>query len=285
MTRMTPTHRLRAAVLAAAMAAGCSAEAPSTDPEPAPGTGRTGVPPPASSPAADPSSAAPEPGVDLKGVWTIVSHMSPGISAMSEDDAAARHGRTIRLMDDGAYAMPDRCTQPGYDVRDVATAELLAEYKLAPDALPQLAGRQTVRVLEASCYGNVWRAPGSRLIEIDEDRALVPWDGVFFEVARDTDERAVGQEPFWNLQILKGRELRFTFDLGERMVVVPDAGPVIDEVHALRQYHDMTEVIDMRVVVHDLPCEDSMSGQAYPHTVSVILNGRSFDGCGGPADR
>jgi hypothetical protein len=278
------SSRLLALLLLAGLAAGCSAEAPSTDPGTVSDTPEGEVPPAVSSPEAGVPAGTPDGDVSLTGLWTVVSHHAPGVSAMSDAEARDRYGRTIRLMDDGAYAIPDRCTQPVFTERAMATADLLADYRLTADALPPLAGTDTVRVLETRCYDSEWRAPGSRLIGIDSGRALVPWDGVFFEALRDTDERAVGQEPFWNLQILKGRELRFTFDLGERVVVVPDSGPVIDDVHGVRQYHDMTDVIDLRAVVQDLPCEDAMSGEPYPYTVSVTLNGRSFDGCGGPVD-
>lgn len=67
-------------------------------------------------------------------------------------------------------------------------------------------------VLEVSCSRALWAAIGGGLIGIDVDRALIPWDGVFFELARDRDFRAVGQEPGWQLEIRKGKKIRFTYD-------------------------------------------------------------------------
>jgi hypothetical protein len=75
-----------------------------------------------------------------------------------------------------------------------------------------------------SCGGAAWTTMGARLIEVAPDVALAPWDGVFFELARDHDVRVIGQEPLWRLEIRKGQELRFTYGLGEREAVTPDPG-------------------------------------------------------------
>ena len=122
---------------------------------------------------------------------------------------------------------------------------------------------------------------GARLIGIAPDRALAPWDGAFFELARDHDLRAIGQEPFWRLDIRKGQELRFTYALGEREAVTPDPGAEISA-SGTRTYHAVTEANNLRVVVSSTPCTDVMSGNPYPNTVTVTLNGRTSDGCGGP---
>ena len=124
---------------------------------------------------------------------------------------------------------------------------------------------------------------GARLIGISPDRALAPWDGVFFELARDHDVRALGQEPFWHLEIRKGLELRFTYALGERVVVTPDPGAQVTA-NGTRTYHAVTEANNLRVVVTPQACTDVMSGKPFLNTVAVTLNGQTYHGCGGPLE-
>ncbi len=176
----------------------------------------------------------------------------------------------------------NRCDQPAYGSRTVPTDSFLAaEYHLRPRSLTPLVSLDLTAVLEMSCGGAAWTTMGARLIEVAPDRALAPWDGVFFELARDHDVRAIGQEPFWSLDIRKGEELRFTYALGERQAVTPDPGAEVGAGDA-RTYHAVTEANDLHVVVAPKPCTDVMSGNRFPSTVTVTLNGQKYDGCGGP---
>ena len=109
-----------------------------------------------------------------------------------------------------------------------------------------------------------------------------PWDGVFFELARDRDFRAVGQEPGWQLEIRMGSEMRFTYDYGKGSAVTPAARAVLDARTGTRSFHARTESNDLRIEIVPVKCEDAMSGKPYPATVTVTLNDRSFRGCGEP---
>jgi hypothetical protein len=122
---------------------------------------------------------------ELTGIWTVVGHHIPGISAMSDSEATAWHGRTVRLTAKEAVSGESHCDAPSYLTRTIPKDNFLSvEYKLPPGALAPLASRENVTVLDVSCGGNPWTAMGDRLIEIDGDRALAPWDGVFFELTR-----------------------------------------------------------------------------------------------------
>lgn len=122
---------------------------------------------------------------------------------------------------------------------------------------------------------------GGRLIEIDADRALAPWDGVFFELERDRDFRAAGQEPFWRLEIAKGKDIRFV-QVGKPDVVTPAPAPETAPESGGRVYHAITEEHDLRVVTEPTPCTDVMSGKPFETTVTVTLNKQTYHGCGGP---
>ena len=94
------------------------------------------------------------------------------------------------------------------------------------------------------------------------------------------DFRAVGQEPFWSLQIEKGKELRFTYALGERNASTPVPVPKIDMANGTIVYHAITEENDLRVVIKPIQCLDDMSGRSFEKTVTVMHNEQIYQGCG-----
>jgi uncharacterized membrane protein len=217
----------------------------------------------------------------LTGLWTIVGHHNPGISALSDDQARARYGETLRLTAGTAISSGNRCSEPVYTVRIVPAASFLtSEFNVQPGSLKPLAGRNQIRLMEVSCGGAPWTALGARLLEIDRDRALAAWDGVFFELVRDLDFRAVGQEPGWQLEIRKGAEMRLSYDYGNGTAVTPAPRVAVDSSSGTRTYHAVSEANDLSVVIVPVSCSDSMSGRQFPATVSVTLNGKTFRGCG-----
>lgn len=264
-----PVWSLAGAVLAAAWLSGC-------------GSRNAGDSPPVerTSATADTLSTVPQTS-DLTGIWTVVAHHMPGISAMTDADAAAWHGQTVRLTAAEAMSPGTHCDQPTYATRTVARDSLLAgEFHLPPGRLTPLVSLERLVLLEVSCHGAPWAAMGGQLIHIDADQALAPWDGVFFELERDHDFRAAGQEPFWRLEITKGKEMRF-LRVGEPDVVTPVPRPTTDRVTGTRVFHATTEATDLRVVIEPTPCTDVMSGKPFETTVTVTLNQQVYHGCGG----
>jgi len=217
----------------------------------------------------------------LTGIWTVVGHHLPGTSALSDDEAKGRYGETVRLTANSAISPGAHCREPRYATRRVPARPYLAsEFKLPPGSLKPLAAREQIHLMEVSCGGAPWTGLGARLFEINADRALAPWDGVFFELARDRDFRALGQEPGWQLEIRKGAEMRFIYDYGQAMAVTPSSRTQVDSSTGTRTFHAVTKANDLRVVIVPVPCTDAMSGRPFPATVSVTLNGRTFRGCG-----
>ena len=217
----------------------------------------------------------------LSGIWTVVAHHIPGVSAMSDGEARTHYGETVRLTDRSAISPGASCRDPRYASNRVSTEQYLAsEYKLQPGSLKPLASRVQVQLMKVSCGGAPWNALGATLLEIDSDRVLAPWDGVFFELARDHDFRAVGQEPGWELEIHKGAEMRLNYDYSKSAAVTPASRAQVDANSGTQTYHGFTKANDLRVVIVPVSCTDSMSGRVFPATVSVTLNGRTFRGCG-----
>lgn len=90
--------------------------------------------------------------------------------------------------------------------------------------------------------------------------------------------RAVGQEPFWSLEIVPERHIHFRYAVGEREVYTPV--PEADDAEGRTIYHAVTEAHDLRVIIEDTPCNDVMSGALYEATVTVMLDGETYRGCG-----
>lgn len=201
---------------------------------------------------------------------------------MSDSDAGAWHGQTVRLTAAEAISSGIRCSRPTYATRAVARDSFLAEaFHLPPGRLALLASLATLTLLEVSCGGAPWTAMGGLLIEIDADRALAPWDGVYFELKRDHDLRAAGHEPAWRLEISKGVEMRF-MQVGRPDVVTPVPPATTDQVTGFQVFHATTEANDLRVVIAPTLCTDVMSGKSFETTVTATLNEQDHPGCGEP---
>ena len=223
------------------------------------------------------------PPLDLEGVWTVVGHHAPGVAGMSEVDAEDWRGQTVRLTPARAVSGGTRCDAPLYAPRLVPRDSFLAaEFKLPDGALRRAGLPERMTVLEVSCGGAPWAAMGGRLIGIGADRALAPWDGVFFELTRDSDFRAVGQEPGWLLEIRHAREMRLITDYGADTAVAPVPPPGTDSASGARTYHAVAGARDLQVLIQPTACTDAMSGESYETTVTITLDGRAYQGCGGP---
>jgi heat shock protein HslJ/uncharacterized membrane protein len=232
-------------------------------------------------PAARIERAAPSKVSSLNGVWTVVGYHMPGVSAMTEEQARARVGESLRLTDRSAVSSGSACREPRYATREVTTEGYLAdEFKLGQASVPPLTARNMLRVMEVSCGGARWTGLGATMLQLDRDHALAPWDGVFFALERDHDYRGVGQEPGWQLEIRQGDEMRFTYDYGKGTAVTPAGRGDLDARTGTRTFRAAAGTDDLRVEIVPVSCSDSMSGRAFPATVTVTLNGRVFRGCG-----
>lgn len=88
------------------------------------------------------------------------------------------------------------------------------------------------------------------------------------------DYRAVGTEPFWDLDI--GRDLVFT-DRGNNVQVVQQTPPVQNGFAG-----EMYNTPRIRVNIVHAECSDGMSDRRFPDRVQVWVDGRQYNGCGAP---
>ncbi|MDZ7773517.1 MAG: hypothetical protein U5K31_12370 [Balneolaceae bacterium] len=48
----------------------------------------------------------------------------------------------------------------------------------------------------------------------------------------------------------------------------------------MRTWQARTDAYSLSVIAEPLPCTDSMNGMQFPATVTVILDGHAYHGCG-----
>lgn len=93
--------------------------------------------------------------------------------------------------------------------------------------------------------------------------------------------RAVGQEPGWVVEIDDDRRMHVLADYGEIEFFTArpgrEAGPAGETRH--RADSERGEVV---VTVREAPCEDAMSGEPFPRTVTLAFEQRLLEGCGRP---
>ena len=232
-------------------------------------------------PVPPPAEPVEPPPPDVVGNWVITGHQIPGISAMSASEAAAWHGRALRLGRKILVVGEKHCSTPDYHSHRVDTATFLAKsYHLAPGSLEPAQGHATAIVTEAFCGERPWSGLGAVMIGLDDNHALAPWDGVFFELTRAPAFRAIGQEPGWSLDFRDDGTMRFQYAYGESATTAGIPGPTVDPATKARTWKTAGDAGDLIVRVEPIACSDAMSGLPFETTVTVTYQGTSYRGCG-----
>jgi putative lipoprotein len=120
-------------------------------------------------------------------------------------------------------------------------------------------------------------APSVRNPEICEAEASQPWVDACI---RGVTYRAVGQEPGWVLEIGPQRIMLLETDYGEHRhegVLNPP-----DREGRRLSYTASAGGASVTITIEEEPCQDIMSGEAFPTSVSVTVDDRQLDGCGRP---
>ena len=109
------------------------------------------------------------------------------------------------------------------------------------------------------------------------NRAKAIWEDAKL---RGVDFRAVGNEPGWNLEISAGGGIVYVGDYGQTEYRFRTPDPVEDR-DARRTTYTVNDADHQIVIVLDgRRCQDTMSGDSFETTVTVVLDGREFTGCG-----
>jgi putative lipoprotein len=130
-----------------------------------------------------------------------------------------------------------------------------------------------------------WNKGHEALLEIEDakhlycknNQAEAIWEDAKF---RGVDFRAVGNEPGWNLEIIRGEKIVFVGDYGQERYAFFTAAPSIDQQARTTVYTAQNDRHELSVTIVGRPCRDTMGGEVFETTVTVILDGKAYQGCG-----
>ena len=94
------------------------------------------------------------------------------------------------------------------------------------------------------------------------------------------DFRAVGNEPGWHLEIMHDKELIFTSQYGKITHSFSSSQQKIDPAARKTEYIAHAKEHSLSVTILGVVCQDTMSDDSFESTVTVVLDGKTFNGCG-----
>ena len=94
------------------------------------------------------------------------------------------------------------------------------------------------------------------------------------------DFRAVGNEPGWHLEIMHDKELVFTSQYGQTTHIFSTSQRQIDPAARKTVYSAKEKGNSILITILGVTCQDTMSDESYESTVSIVLDDKSFKGCG-----
>jgi len=97
--------------------------------------------------------------------------------------------------------------------------------------------------------------------------------------AAGVDFRAIGQEPGWIVDIYTQDRIVALLDYGETRIEFPLTTPTYPAEGTTR-FESQANGHTLTITHRRFPCEDAMSGEPYPSTVEVVIDGRTLNGCG-----
>jgi putative lipoprotein len=130
-----------------------------------------------------------------------------------------------------------------------------------------------------------WRKGHEAMLEVGDkryancnnNRAKAIWEDAKF---RGVDFRAVGNGPGWYLELKAGEKIVFVSDYGNTKYAFDTSEPLVDQHARTTSYKVQGARHDLAIRIEGRPCRDSMSGEPFDTTVTVILNGKKYRGCG-----
>lgn len=92
--------------------------------------------------------------------------------------------------------------------------------------------------------------------------------------------RGAGNEPGWSVEIVRNGSLTFVTDYGETIYVFTTPEALIDRKSASTTYRSAKNSHKIQVRIVGVDCFDDMSGERFPTSVEINLDGKIYHGCG-----
>ncbi len=198
------------------------------------------------------------------------------------EDATTQPGRRTN-------GIPPQATTYVYECGDSYTFVARMEGQTAWLFLPS----GTVRLPQASSGSGakysegqvtLWSKGEQAMLEVGEgvrrsctnNRAMAIWEDAKF---RGVDFRAVGNEPGWYLEISENGETVFVGDYGQTEYRFATPEPSVDQ-RARSTTYAVKNRQEVVIVLQGWRCRDTMSGELFETTVTVVSGGKTYRGCG-----
>jgi membrane-bound inhibitor of C-type lysozyme/uncharacterized membrane protein len=94
------------------------------------------------------------------------------------------------------------------------------------------------------------------------------------------DFRALGNEPGWYMEISNKQDILLVTDYGQRTYRFLSSVINYEPDNRTTTYSASSNENRIEAVIKGDPCRDTMSGEAFSATVSVIINDKRYTGCG-----
>lgn len=115
--------------------------------------------------------------------------------------------------------------------------------------------------------------------ECRNDRRRAVWEHAKLN---GVDFRAVGNEPGWVLEIVTGATIVVQTDYGAKRYVF-DLPPAEENAETQTTlYRTRADGHGLSIALRAQPCRDTMSDESFETQVTVVLDGRTLQGCGRP---
>ncbi len=201
------------------------------------------------------------------------AHTNPGNTVETEIPAAETEAQTF------VYECPD-------DFSFVARTETGKIWLFLPGKtidLPQ------VQSASGTKYSNgddtFWSKADEALVETGNvkytgcrnNRARAIWEHAKLN---GVDFRALGNEPGWYMEISNKRDILLVTDYGQQTYRFTSSSIKPEPDIRTTTYSASSSDGMIEVVIKVDPCHDSMSGEAFSATVSILINDKRYTGCG-----
>ena len=130
-----------------------------------------------------------------------------------------------------------------------------------------------------------WGKGEEALLELDgktyracvNNRRMAIWEDAKL---RGVDFRALGNEPGWYLEISEGNRLLLVDNYGQDSHEFVLSEPSVDSVSHAARYQALSDVHQLTLTLEGRRCTDSMSGESFETTVTLMFDDRRLSGCG-----
>ena len=201
------------------------------------------------------------------------------LSGCATDQAAPLPSAAPEIAQTFVYECPD-----GFSF--VARTEAGSAWLFLPGNTVELPLQQSAAATEYSKGGYLFRIEGGLAMIITyegkhsgctNNRAKAIWEHAKLN---GVDFRALGNEPGWYLEIYNSTDILLVVDYGQNRYRFTDADPRPDPDNRTTVYKARNNGDSIELSISGTACRDSMSGEQFPASVSVLVNGKRYTGCG-----